>query len=72
MAFRITRSTFQEILSSYEPIPDLDGRSQELDCTLSTTSTNDAHHKLIDKHKWMEERVIKTWGFVSPLPGGLM
>ena len=46
MAFRIARSTvcipkgytfiwdkFQEILSSYEPILDLDGGSQELDCT---------------------------------------
>ena len=44
MAFRTIRSTFhipkgytfiwdklQEILSAYEPIPDLDGRSQELD-----------------------------------------
>ena len=82
MAFRTTRSTFripkgytfiwdklQEILSSYEPIPDLDGGSQELDWTfvgnrrLIMILTNDVCRKLIDKHKYMEERVIKVWDF---------
>ena len=54
----------QDILSSDELIPDLDGRSQELawmfvgNSRLNMISTNDAYHKLIEKHKWMEERVI--------------
>ena len=26
-------------------------------------STNYAYHKLIDKHRWMEEMVIKIWSF---------
>ena len=30
-------------------------------------STNDASHKLIDKHRWMEERVTKIWGFHKPI-----
>ena len=31
-------------------------------------STNDAYHKLIDKHKCMEERVIMIWGgFHKPI-----
>ena len=86
MAFRTIRSTFripkgytfiwdklQEILSAYEPIPDLDGRSQELDWRfvgnkrLTMISTNVAYHKLIDKHKWLEEKVIKIWGFHKPI-----
>ena len=69
MTFRTTRSTFrikkgynfiwdksQGLLSSYEPILDLDGGSQELDWTFvgNRTSmmiiTNDAYHKLFDKH----------------------
>ena len=59
--------------SSYEPIHDLDGESHELDWTfvgnrkLTMISTNDAYHKLIEKHKWMEERVIKIWGFRKPI-----
>ena len=63
----------QEILSAYELIPDLDGQSQELDWRfvgnkrLTMTSTNVASHKLIDKHKWLEERVIKIWGFHKPI-----
>ena len=83
---RTTRSTFhipkgytfiwnklQDLLSSYEPSPDLDGGSQELDWTfvrnrrLTMISTNDAYHKLIYKHRWMEERVIKIWGFRKPI-----
>ena len=54
----------QDILSSHELIPDLDGRSQALDwmfvgnSRLNMISTNDAYHKLIEKHKWIEERVI--------------
>ena len=31
-------------------------------------STNDAYHKLTDKHKCIEERVIKIWGFHKPIP----
>ena len=81
--FRIPRGyTFiwdklQELLSLYEPVPDLDGGSKELDWMfvrnrrLNMISTNDAYHKLIDKHKLMEERVIK-WVFVSPLLNGFM
>ena len=63
----------QDLLSSYEPSPDLDGGSQELDWTfvrnrrLTMISTNDAYHKLIYKHRWMEERVIKIWGFRKPI-----
>ena len=68
MTFRTTRSTFrikkgynfiwdksQGLLSSYEPILDLDGGCQELDwtfvgnCRLTMVSTNDFDHKLIDK-----------------------
>ena len=30
-------------------------------------SVNVAYHKLIDKHKWLEERVIKIWGFHKPI-----
>ena len=30
-------------------------------------STNDAYHKMIDKHKWMEEKVLKIWGFRKPI-----
>ena len=26
-----------------------------------------AYHKLINKHKWLEERVIKIWGFHKPI-----
>ena len=49
----------QQILSSYEPILDLDGQSQELDWRfvenkrLTIMSTNVAYHKLINKHKWL-------------------
>ena len=86
MAFRTIRSRFripkgytfiwdklQELLSSYESIPDLDGGAQKVDWTflgnrrLIMISSNDAYHKLIDKHKWMEERVIKIWDFHKPV-----
>ena len=30
-------------------------------------STNATYHKWIDKHKWMEERVIKIWDFCKPI-----
>ena len=82
MAFRTIRPTLcipkgysfiwdklQEILSTYEPIIDLDGRSQELDWRfvenkrLTIISTNVTYHKLIDKHKWLEERIIKCKEF---------
>ena len=68
MAFRIAISTFriprdytiiwenlQRLLSSYEPMRDLDGRSHELDWTFignkrfSMISTNYAYHNLIGK-----------------------
>ena len=29
--------------------------------------SNVAYHKLIDKHKWLEEKVIKIWGFHKPI-----
>ena len=50
------------------------GGSQYLDCTFVGNrrfmiSINDAYHKLIDKHRWMEERVIKIQVFVSLLLG---
>ena len=83
MAFQTTRSTFcipkgykfirdqlQGLLSLHDPIPDLDGASQELDWTfvgdrrLTMISTNDAYHKLIDKHKWREERAITVMRFL--------
>ena len=86
MAFRTIRSTFcipkgytfildtlQEILSTYEPIHDLDGRSRELDRRfvrnkiLTMISTIVAYHKFIDKHKWLEEKVINIWGFHKPI-----
>ena len=57
---------------TYEPNPNLYVGSQELDWMfvgnrrLSMISTNDIDHKLIDKHKWMEERVIKIWDFHKP------
>ena len=55
----------QEIVSACEPIPYLDERSQELDWRfvgnkrLTMILTNVAYHKLIDKHKWLEEKVIR-------------
>ena len=55
----------RELLSSYEQILNLNGGSQALDWTIVGTrrlfviSTNDAYLKLINKHNWIEERVIK-------------
>ena len=63
----------QGLLSSCEALLDLDGGCQELDWTFvgNRTSmmiiTNDAYHKLFHKHEWMEERVIKQWGFCKPI-----
>ena len=60
-------------MSSYEPIPDLDGESQELywrfvgNKRLTMILTNVVYHKLIDKNKWLEERVINIWGFRKPI-----
>ena len=86
MAFWTIRTTFhilkgytfiwdklQELLSSNESIPNLDGVSQELDWKfvgnkrLTMISINFAYQKLINKHKWLEERVIKIWGFRKPI-----
>ena len=67
------RERERERLSLYEPIPYLDGRSQELDWRfvgnkrLTMISTNVVYHTLINKHKWLEERVIKIWGFHKPI-----
>ena len=50
-------------------ILDLDLGSEKLDGifvgnrSLAKISTNDVCRKLIDKHKYMEERVIKVWDF---------
>ena len=57
----------------HDPIPDLDGVFEELDWAfvgnrrLSMISTNDVCHKFIDKHKWIEARVINIWGFHTPI-----
>ena len=72
-----TRSTFR-IPRGYtiiiaDPILNIDIGPHELHWAyvgnkrLTMISTNDVYYKLIDKHKWMEERVIKVLSFRMPI-----
>ena len=57
----------------HDPIPNLDGGSQKLNwgfvgsMRLTGISTNDVYHNLIDKNKWIEEKVIYVWGLHKPI-----